>query len=167
MNAAGFRRLLQQAGLLSPQQRSLLIESLRPALGLYQVCEAIATAGMAGSGAGAQVPGVAVLRRLVVDDGRRAQGGRVLVLAEAAAVEPGLEVAPGRGIPGCAQGGGAVVQVRDVSAMLPARQGKAGREQGGVESGHPAPFLRIDWEREGAIGRLRVGVHDYYSYWVV
>ncbi|WP_307728875.1 IS1595 family transposase [Massilia sp. IC2-477] len=41
MNAAGFRRLLQQAGLLSRQQRSLLIEFLRPALGLDQVCEAI------------------------------------------------------------------------------------------------------------------------------
>ncbi|WP_307729134.1 IS1595 family transposase [Massilia sp. IC2-476] len=41
MNAAGFRRLLQQAGLLSRQQRSVLIESLRPALGLDQVCEAI------------------------------------------------------------------------------------------------------------------------------
>ncbi|MCC2973113.1 IS1595 family transposase [Massilia sp. IC2-476] len=40
MYAAGFR-LLRQAGLLSRQQRSLLIESLRPALGLDQVCEAI------------------------------------------------------------------------------------------------------------------------------
>ncbi|WP_307729119.1 IS1595 family transposase [Massilia sp. IC2-476] len=41
MNAAGFRRLLQQAGLLSRQQRSLLIEFLSPALGLDQAYEAI------------------------------------------------------------------------------------------------------------------------------
>ncbi|VXB45923.1 IS1595 family transposase [Massilia sp. 9I] len=41
MRAEGFRSLLGQAGALTRQQRSQLIEALRPAVGHDQVCEAI------------------------------------------------------------------------------------------------------------------------------
>lgn len=82
------------------------------------------------------------------------------MLAEAAAVEPGLEIAPGGGIPGSTQGRGAVMQMRNVSAMLPARQGEAGREEGGVDSGDLASLVRVDCELGRSLGRLRVGMHD-------
>lgn len=87
--------------------------------------------------------------------------GCLLVLAETAAVEPGLEIAPGGGIPGSAQGRGAMVQMGNVAAMLPARQRQAGGKQGSMKSGNLVPLGRVCCLRRHAIGRLRVGMHGF------
>lgn len=92
--------------------------------------------------------------------GRAGRRGRFLVLAEAAAVEPGLEIAAGGGIPGGTQGRGTIMQMRNMAAMLPARQGEPGGEEGSMKPGDLLAFVRVGCERERSLGRLRVGVHD-------
>ncbi len=115
--------------------------------------------------AGTDLLGIAIAHRLAAGRPRsRQRTGDILVLAEAAAIEPGLEIAPGSGIPGGTQGARRVrratmVQMGNMATMLPARQRQPGGEQGSMESGHLAPLGRIGCLRKNSIGRLRVGMH--------
>ncbi|KFC65708.1 hypothetical protein FG94_03794 [Massilia sp. LC238] len=110
--------------------------------------------------AGTDLLGIAIAHRLAAGRPRsRQRTGDILVLAEAAAIEPGLEIAPGSGIPGGTQRRRTMMQVGNVATMLPARQRQPGGEQGSMESGHLAPLGRIGCLRKNSIGRLRVGMH--------
>jgi hypothetical protein len=119
-----------------------------------------------GSGAAVNLLGVAVAHRQAAG-GTRAPRCLPLwfsllfffVLAETAALEPGLEVALGGAVPGGAQGGHAMMQVGQGAATLPARKCEPGRKQGRMEAGNLAPLGRVNCERKGSIGRLRVCVH--------